>query len=86
VVGWVSFASGERLEYTDPEKYLRRIREELPYYPTTGFRYETLTRDPAVRKQADDILYDLIGERNPRTLEDYMDTPGEGVTMGGMSR
>jgi len=86
VIGRVSFANGEREDYTDPEEYLRCIREELPYHPTSGFRYETLTRDPAIRKQVDDILYDLYGEKNPRTLEDYKDTPGEGITMGGMSQ
>jgi len=84
VIGRVSFANGERIDYTDPEEYLRCIQEELPYYPMTGFRYETLTRDPAVCKQADDILYDLFGEKNPRTLEDYKSTSGEGITMGGM--
>jgi len=86
VIGRVSFANGERKDYTDPEEYLRCIREELPYCPMTGFRYETLTRDPAVRKQADDILYDLIGEKNPQSLKDYKDTPDEGITMGGMSQ
>jgi len=86
VIGRVSFANGERLEYTNPEEYLRYIREELPFRATSGFRYETLTRDPAVRKQADDILYDLFGEKNPHPLKDYEDTPGEGITMGGMSQ
>ena len=48
-------------------------------------RYETLTDDPAIRKQVDDILYDLYGEENPRPLEDYENTPQEGMTMGGMT-
>ena len=52
----------------------------------TGFRYETLTDDPAVRKQADDILYDLYGEENPRPLEDYENAPQEGMTMGQWQR
>ena len=85
VIGRVSFASGEQVEYTDPEAYLQCIREELPDHPATGFRYETLTDDPAVRKQADDILYDLYGEENPRPLEDYENAPQEGMTMGGIS-
>ncbi len=78
VIGRVSFANGERKDYTDSEEYLRCIREELPCRPTSGFRYETLTHDPAVRKQVDDILYDLYGEKNPRTLEDYRDAPDKG--------
>lgn len=84
VVGRVTFASGERLEYTDTEKYLQCIREELSDHPATGFRYETLTDDPAVRKQVDDILYDLYGEKNPRQLEDYQEQPDQGMTIGGI--
>lgn len=84
LVGRVSFASGEQLAFTDAEAYLQCIREELPYRQTTGFRYETLTDDPAICKEVDDILYDLYGEENPRLLEDYDNTPQEGLTMGGM--
>lgn len=71
--------------YTDAETFLQCIRDELPNHPVTGFRYETLTDDPAIRKQVDDILYDLYGEENPRPLEDYENTPQEGMTMGGMT-
>ena len=45
--------------------------EELPYRDTTGFRYEVLTDEPAVRKAADDILFDFVGEENPHELVDY---------------
>lgn len=83
LVGRVSFANGERLEYTDADEYLRCVREELPYRHTSGFRYETLTDDPAVRKAVDDILYDLYGDENPRPLENYENTPRDGMTMGG---
>ena len=86
VIGRVSFSNGEQLEYTDAEKYLQCIREELPDHPVTGFRYETLTGDPEVRKQVDDILYGLYGEENPRQLEDYKNTPDQGMTMGGISQ
>ena len=64
-VGRVTYASGERQEFTDPEAYLQTIREELPYRNTTGFRFETLTDDPAIRKAVDDILLDFAGEENP---------------------
>ena len=83
-IGRVSFASGEQIEYTDPDEYLRAIREELPYHATSGFRYETLTSAPEVRKAVDDMLYDLYGEENPRPLEDYQEQPEQGMTMGGM--
>ena len=81
-VGRVTFASGECWNYTDPQKYLQTVREELPCHATTGFRCETLTDDPEVRKAVDDMLYDLYGEENPRPLADYDST---GMAMGDMS-
>ncbi len=80
-VGRVSFANGEHMEFTDPQDYLRTIWEELPTKDGTGFRFETLTDDPAVRKAADDMAYDLYGEENPRPLEDYV--PRQGPEIGG---
>ena len=81
-VGRVTFASGERWSFTDPQKYLQTVREELPYQAPTGFRCETLTDDPAIRKAVDDMLCGLYGEENSRTLEDYGNS---GMTMGGIS-
>ena len=75
---------GEQREYHDPQTYLVAIRQELPYRDVTGFRYETLTDDPAVRKQVDDILFDLYGEENPHSLADYENNPGQNMNMGGM--
>ena len=80
-VGRVTFTSGERWNFTDPQKYLQVVREELPCQATTGFRCETLTDDPEIRKAVDDMVCDLYGEENPRTLEDYGNTS---MTMGGM--
>ena len=80
-VGRVSFSNGERMEFTAPQDYLRTIREELPTKDGTGFSFETLTDDPAVRKAVDDMVYDLYGEENPRPLEDYV--PRQGPEMGG---
>lgn len=71
VIGTVSFASGETLAYTDPAIFLQVIKNELPYKPSSGFQYKVLTDDPTVRKGADDILFDLYGEKNPRPLSDY---------------
>ena len=58
-------------EFTDAGQYLQTIREELPYRDTTGFRYETLTNDPQVRKAVDDVLLDFAGEENPRRACNY---------------
>ena len=82
--GRVTYANGDAQEFTDAEAFLECVREELPYRPTTGFRYEVLTDDPSVRKQVDDIVFDLYGEENPRQLEEYQKTPDQGMTMGGM--
>lgn len=83
-VGRVTFASGEQLEFTDPEEYLQTVREELPFHATTGFRFETLSSDPEIRKAADDAIYHLFGEENPRELEDYQKPPYQDMTLGGM--
>lgn len=73
LVGRVRFASGEQTEYTDVEEYIKAVKEELPYRSTTGFEFQTLTKDPAVRKAVDDEIYNLYGEENPRRLEDYQE-------------
>ena len=84
LVGRVTYANGDAQEFTDTEAFLKCVREELPYHPTTGLRYEVLTDDPAVRKAVDDIVFDLYGEENPCQLEEYQKTPKQGMTMGGI--
>jgi len=44
-VGTVSYASGEEFNYTDADKYIKVIEEELPYRATSGFSFKTLTDD-----------------------------------------
>lgn len=78
VVGRVTYADGTRQEFTDSELYLKTIKEKLPYRNTTGFRYETLTEDPQIRKAVDDIILDFSGEENPRRACSY------GLTEKGM--
>ena len=84
LVGRVTYANGDTQEFTDAEDFFKCIQEELPYRPTTGFRYELLTDDPSVRKQVDDMIFVFCGEENPRQLEEYQKTPKQGMTMGGM--
>ena len=84
LVGRVTYANGDTQEFTDADEFIRYVQEELPYRPTTGFRYEVLTDDPAVRKAVDDMAFDLYGEENPRPLEDYQNPPKPGMTLGGM--
>ena len=84
LIGSVSFLSGETQQFTDAKAYLDCIREELPHEATTGFRFRTITQDPAVRKAVDDIVFDLYAEENPCNEEDYNLAPSEEIQMGGM--
>ena len=84
LVGRVTFVGDDAQEFTDAEAFLKCIREELPYFPTTGFRCEVLTDDPAVRKQVDDIFYDFFGEENPHQIEDYQNETKQDMTFGGV--
>ena len=72
----MTFVGDDDIFYDDADAFLDCIREELPYRDTTGFRYEVLTDDPTVRKAADDILFDFVGEENPHELADYMKMGG----------
>ena len=84
LIGSVSFLSGETQQFTDARAYLDCIREELPHEATTGFRFRTITQDPAIRKAVDDIVFDLYGEENPCCEEDYNLVPSKEMQMGGM--
>ncbi len=84
LVGRATYINGDVQEFTDAEEYIQCIREELPYRATSGFRFETLTDDPAVRKAISDIIYDFYGMENPHRLEDYETEPDLKMTMGGM--
>jgi len=70
-VGRVTFADGTAQEFTDPHQYLQTIKEELPLRNTTGFKHETLSEDPEIKKAVDDILLDFAGEENPRRTCNY---------------
>lgn len=84
IIGRVSFISGETQEFTNADEYLTCIREEMPYAATSGFRFRTVTRDPAIRKAVDDIVFGVYGEENPCTEEDYKLGPSKDMQMGGM--
>ena len=84
LVGRVTYVNGDVQEFTDAEAFLKCVREELPYRPTTGFQYEVLTNDPAVRKAVDDTILDFYGEENPSQLEDYQKASEQNINLGGM--
>ena len=82
LVGRLTFANGEVMEYTDKDAFLAAFKEELEFRPTTGMEYKILTDDPALRKAVDDAIYDLYGEENPSNEEDYEQESS--MQMGGM--
>ena len=84
LAGRVHFINGDARQFTDATAYLDCIREELPHEATTGFRFRTITQDPAIRKAVDDIVFDLYGEENPCNEEDYNLAPSDEIQMGGM--
>lgn len=71
IVGRVEYANGEHFEYTDKERYLSCIRDEIEYASTTGFRFTTLSDDPELKKAVDDEVYNMFGEKNPHSVEYY---------------
>ena len=83
LVGRATYINGDVQEFTDAEEYIQCIREDLPYHATSGFRFETLTDEPAVRKAVSDIIYDFYGMENPHQREDYETEPDLKMTMGG---
>ena len=86
LVGRVTYVGDDTQEFTDAEAFLKCIQEELPYRATSGFRFEVLTDEPAVRKAVDDIIFDFYGEENPRQMEDYQKEPEQGMKIGGISK
>ena len=77
IVGSVSFINGDAQQFTDAKAYLDCIREELPHEATTGFRFRTITQEPAICKAVDDIVRDFFD------VEEDL-SPSEEMQMGGM--
>jgi hypothetical protein len=71
IVGMTFYGDGNATSFTDADDYIEEIREELPYRASSGFRFETVTDDPAVRKAVDDLVYNEFGENNPRRVCNY---------------
>lgn len=61
IIGQVSWVCPpEEKFFTDVDAFLNMIREELPYFSTSGFRYKVLTDDPEVRQAADKIVLEFF--------------------------
>ncbi|MDD3414506.1 MAG: hypothetical protein PHY47_10970 [Lachnospiraceae bacterium] len=78
VIGKISYYGfngnvSEVIEHTDKQKYLNAIKKELDYNPT-GFKVDTLTSDPEVRKSVENLIYDAYGYDNSATTLCTTDT------------
>lgn len=62
--------SGEVMHFTDKDKYLSMIRQELDTNPS-GFTVKTHSKDPYLLKAVDDLAYGLYGYDNPHPLSHY---------------
>ena len=75
IVGIVSYHdSGETLSFTDPDEYLKEIKEAFYYRGINGWAYQTVSSDPELKLAA----YNL--ERNEFGLEPrhtYLDSDDE---------
>lgn len=71
-IKYLGFGGGvaETMEFTDKEKYLEAIKKEL-YYNPDGFRADTISKNPELRKSIDDLFYGEYGVDNPKTIEHY---------------
>lgn len=74
--GFLCWASNQECLRTRMKKINRKEesnadQSDAQYRNTTGFRYETLTDDPEIRKAVDDFLLDFAGEENPRRTCNY---------------
>ena len=72
----MTFVGDDDILCDEADAFLDCIREELPYRDTTGFHYEVLTDDSAVRKAVKDILFDFFDVEEPCEEEDYTQTIG----------
>lgn len=71
IVGKLTFHdSGEVMEYKSTEDYLKALNSEIDSN-MDGFSYETITKEPDVRKKVDDLIYGAYGEENPNSIEFY---------------
>lgn len=73
IIGRATYANGERQIFTDPEEFIKTVREELPYRSTSGFAFEVTNADAATRKAIDDLVYNEYGEKNPHDLDYYQE-------------
>lgn len=81
IIGRINFYGSngkvaETIEYSNKQDYLKAVAQEMEYNPN-GFKHETLTTEPEVRKAIDDIIYNAHGVDNPHNIEWYVSKEAE---------
>lgn len=71
VVGITTYANGEKDVFTNADRFIKTIAEELPERSSSGFAFRVMNADPATRKAIDDLVYNEYGEQNPHDLNYY---------------
>lgn len=69
IITWAD--TGETMVFEDANEYLEQLRDTVECMGIMGYVFTTLTKDPAVRKAADDIFFDAAGVDNPHGIEYY---------------
>ena len=70
-IGWIeNHFSEERIGFNDADAYIKALQAAFESIPD-GFSYHTVTKDPAVRMEADRLSYNMFGEPFPHGLDDY---------------
>ena len=79
LVGRVTFVGDDAQEFTDAEAFLKCIREELPYFPTTGFRFDSpLSGEDSPRRKSHRRCHPLACGRQDRRLAPHNESQWSG--------
>ena len=79
VAGLLIYPSTEVEVFTDPDKFLKEYAQEMDSCGPNGVSARLVSRDPALRKAVDDLIYDQFGVENPNGPEYYQQAQGSAL-------
>lgn len=72
IIGTITYHdTDEEISFFDKDKYLNNIKEAFNEYGINGWKFNTITNNPQIRKAVADIEYGEYGEYNPHDLAWY---------------
>lgn len=72
IIGTITYHyTDEEISFFDKDKYLNNIKEAFNEYGINGWKFNTITNNPQIRKAVADIEYGEYGEHNPHNLAWY---------------